>query len=129
MRAALAWTLVAAAAAGAASAALPPPSPAQAQAAAAKKAAADAQAQKEKQELLASMDGITARWRAKAGSRGLRTNPPVAVAAPAAAVAAPATAAAPAGQPGGTQGNAPALPIRSEKAGTAPPSADVKKTP
>jgi hypothetical protein len=118
MPGALACALIA----GAASAALPPPSPAQAQAAAAKKAAADAQAQKDKQELTASMDAITARWRAKAASQGLHTNAPVAVAA------APAAGAAPAGQPG-TKPAAPALPIRSEKAGTAPPSADVKKTP
>jgi colicin import membrane protein len=118
------------AAATLAHATLPPPSPAQAQAAAAKKAKADAQAAKEKEELLATMDKLAARWRSKASSQGVHTNPPVAVAAPTPAVNAPATGAAPAGQPGGTPGPAAqAAPIRSEKFGTAPPSADVKKKP
>jgi hypothetical protein len=121
---------VAIAVSGLANATLPPPSPAQAQEAAAKKAKADAQAAKDKQELLATMDSITARWRSRAASQGLHTNPPVAVAAPTPAVNAPATGAAPAGQPGGTPGPAAqAAPIRSEKLGTAPPSADVKKKP
>jgi hypothetical protein len=109
---------------------LPPPSPAQAQAAADKKAKADAQAAKDKEALLATMDKIASRWRSNASSKGLHTNPPVAVAAPAPAVTAPTTMAAPSGQPGGTQGPAAqAAPIRSEKLGTAPPSADVKKKP
>lgn len=109
---------------------LPPPSPAQAQAAAEKKAKADAQAAKDKEALLATMDKIASRWRSNAASKGLHTNPPVAVAAPAPAVTAPTTMAAPSGQPGGTQGPAAqAVPIRSEKLGTAPPSADVKKKP
>jgi colicin import membrane protein len=121
-------------------AALPPPTPAQQEAAAAKKAAADAQAAKDKALLAASMDAITARWRARAGAQGLKTHAPVAIAAaapaatgaPAAAAAtgAPAQAAAPAGQPEGklTPAGA-AAPIKSEKLGTAPPSADVKAGP
>jgi colicin import membrane protein len=126
----LAFTCLAVATTALAHATLPPPSPAKAQEAAAKKAQADAQAAKDKQELLASMDSITARWRSRAASQGLRANPAVPVAAPGPAVTAPATGAAPAGQPGGQQGPAvQAMPIRSEKLGTAPPSADVKKKP
>jgi colicin import membrane protein len=117
-------------AAGAALAGLPPPSPAQAQAAAAKKAKAAEQAAQDKQALLASMDAIAVRWRSRAAAQGWHTNPAVAVAAPPAAVSAPTTGAGPAGQPGGQQGPAvQAAPIRSEKLGTAPPSADVKKKP
>jgi hypothetical protein len=120
--------LVLAGLAGAASATLPPPSPAAAQAAAAKKAAAAAQAAKEKQELVASMDELTARWRSHAAQQGWHTNPPVAVAAP--AINQPATGNAPAGQPGGKQGPVvQAAPIKSEKLGTAAPSEDVKKKP
>jgi hypothetical protein len=114
--------LVAALLAGAASAAmaaLPPPSPAQAQAAAAKKAAADAQAQKDKEALAASMDRVVARWRGHASAQGRKLNPPVAVASQGAALGAPAAG----GKP------AQAAPVRSEKAGTAPPSADIKKRP
>ena len=96
-------------AAGTAHGALPAPTPAQQQAAAAKKAAADAQAAKDKQELAASMDAITARWRARAASQGWKAHVPVAIAA-----AAPAAS---------------AVPIKSEKLGTAPPSADVKAGP
>jgi colicin import membrane protein len=115
-------------------AALPPPTPAQQEAAAAKKAAADAQAAKDKASLAASMDAITARWRARAGAQGWKTHAPVAIAAAAPAAAgaagAPAQAAAPAGQPEGklTPAGA-AAPIRSEKLGTAPPSTDVKAGP
>lgn len=112
-----------------AAAALPPPSPAQAQAAAAKKAAADAQAQKDKEALLAAMDRIAARYRAYALAQGRKTNPPVAVAAAPAALSAPAAAAGPTAQPGGTLGPAVQVPQRTEKAGTAAPSADVKKAP
>jgi len=107
-------------------AALPPPTPAQQEAAAAKKAAADAQAAKDKASLAASMDAITARWRARASAQGLKTHAPVAIAA----AAAPVQAAAPAGQPEGklTPAGA-AAPIKSEKLGTAPPSTDVKTAP
>lgn len=107
-------------------AALPAPTPAQQQAAAAKKAAADAQAAKDKQELGASMDAIAARWRARAGAQGWKTHAPVAIAA----ASSPTQAAAPAGQPDGklTAAGA-AAPIKSEKLGTAPPSADVKAGP
>jgi hypothetical protein len=118
------------AAATLAHATLPPPSPAQAQAAAAKKAQADAQAAKDKEQLLATMDNLASRWRSHAASKGLHTNPPVAVAAPTAAVTAPTIGAAPSGQPGGKLGPAAqSAPARSEKLGTAAPSADVKKKP
>lgn len=103
-----------------AAASLPPPTPAQAAAAAAKKAAADAQAAKDKQELTASMDAITARWRSRAAQQGWHANPAIA-AAPAGATP-PAAGASP-------QPSAPPMPIKSEKAGTAPPSTDVKKKP
>jgi hypothetical protein len=157
---------------GAALAALPKPAPtpAQAEAAAAKKAAADAQAAKAKEQLAASMDTLSARWRANAGVKGWTTHPPVAIATP--APAAPLGGAVPAavqttgvaitGTPmpgvspratgvsantltGTAAGNAAAspgggaaprseqalqsanVPIKSEKLGTASPSADVKK--
>jgi len=117
--------------AAAAHAALPPPTPAQQEAAAAKKAAADAQAAKDKALLAASMDAVTARWRARAGAQGLKMHAPVAIAAAApAATGAPMQAAAPAGQPEGklTPAGA-AAPIKSEKLGTAAPSTDVKAGP
>jgi colicin import membrane protein len=117
--------------AAAAHAALPQPTPAQQEAAAAKKAAADAQAAQDKASLAASMDAIAARWRGRASAQGWKTHAPVAIAAaPAAAIGAPAQGAAPAGQPEGklTPAGA-AAPIKSEKLGTAPPSADVKAGP
>ena len=94
-------------------ASLPPPSPAQAQAAAAKKAEADAKAAKDKEELVATMDAITARWRSRAASQGLHTNPPVPVAAPTAEVKGP--------KPGPVSA--------ANKPGAAPPVTDVKKKP
>lgn len=113
-----------------AEAALPPPTPAQVEAQAAKKAQADAQAAKDKQELLASMDALTARWRSNAAAKGWKLNPPTAVAAAPAAVTAPANQSAPSGQPAGKMSDAgQAAPVTSEKAGTAPPSADVKQAP
>jgi hypothetical protein len=122
--------------AGGAQAALPKPTPAAQQAAAAKKAQADAQAAKDKESLMASMDAVSARWRSHASQQGWKTHAPVAIAAaPAPAAAggassAPITGAGPAGQPAGqlTAAGA-ALPIKSEKFGTAPPSEDVKKGP
>ena len=109
---------------------LPPPTPAQLEAAAAKKAQAQAAADKDKAALLAAMDAISARWRARAASEGWKASPPVAIAAPAAALALPNTQASPSGQPGGVIGPAAAAaPITSEKSGTAAPSADVKKAP
>jgi colicin import membrane protein len=106
-------------------AALPPPTPAQQEAAAAKKAAADAQAAKDKASLAASMDAIVARWRGRAAQQGWKTHAPIAIAA-----AVPAVAAAPAGQPDGKlTPAAAAAPVKSEKLGTAPPSADVKAGP
>jgi hypothetical protein len=112
-------------------AALPPPTPAQQEAAAAKKAAADAQAARDKASLAASMDALTARWRARAAQQGWNAHAPIAIAAAApAAAGAPTQAAAPAGQPDGklTPAGA-AAPIKSEKLGTAPPSTDVKAGP
>lgn len=113
-----------------AGATLPPPTPAQAEAAAAKKAQAAAQAEKEKQALIAAMDAITARWRVKAASLGVKAYPPVAVAAQSSALSMATTQAGPAGQPGGRMGSAAKdAPMTSEKSGTAAPSKDVKKAP
>jgi hypothetical protein len=122
---------------GISSAKLPAPTPEQQQAAAAKKEQASAQQAKEKQQLSESMDKITERWRARAGKEGWKANPPTPVAVQSGAPApgtppaqgAPGTQAA--AQPGAAAPPsappaAPALPIRSEKFGTAPPSADVK---
>lgn len=110
--------------------ALPPPTPEQAKAAAAKKAQADAQAEKDKKELAASMEKISDRWRAKAATSGWQTYPPTPVAAPVKALDEPAKQSSPSGQPGGKMGSAADdAPKRSEKAGTAPPSEDVKKAP
>lgn len=125
-------------------AALPPPTPAQQQAAADKKAKADAQAAADKVSLAASMDAVTARWRQRAAKEGWKSHPAVAIAAaaPAAAPAAggaPVTVAGPASPPppgslgagnttaAGQAGGSPA--IKSEKLGTAAPSADVKIAP
>jgi hypothetical protein len=124
-------------------ASLPPPTPAQQQAAADKKAKADAQAAADKVKLAASMDAVTAHWRQRAAKEGWKSHPAVAIAAaPAAAPAAggaPVTAAGAASPPppgslgaGNTTaaGQAAANPaIKSEKLGTAAPSADVKKAP
>lgn len=116
--------------AGAVFAKLPPPTPAQAQAAAEKKAQAAAQAEKDKQALAASMDAVTARWRANASSHGKKVNPPTPVAAPAAAIGTPAAQSSASGQPGGRLGSAAQeAPVKSEKSGTAPPSENVKKKP
>ena len=76
----------------------PTPTPAQQQAAAAKKAAADAQAAKATEQLAASMDALSTRWRSQAGSKGWTTHPPVAIAA-APAPGAPAAGAPAAGAP------------------------------
>jgi hypothetical protein len=109
---------------------LPPPTPEQAQAQAVKKAAADAQAAKDKAALLASMDGVSDRWRANARAKGLKINPPTPMASPGAAVTAPADQNSPTGQPDGklTAAGA-AAPKTSEKNGTAAPSKDVKPAP
>lgn len=107
-------------------AALPAPTPEQQAAAAAKKAAADAQAAKEKQQLAESMERVAAYWRQRAQSQGWKVNAQVAV-QPVQGFNASATQSSPSGQPGGQLGAAAAQqPIRSEKLGTAPPSADVK---
>lgn len=151
-------------------AALPKPqlSPEQQQAAAAKKAEADAKAAREKEQLAASMDALSSRWRAQAPAKGWKINPPTAIAqAPAPGLQAPGTAApangapgvassgvtppaagvaapAPAGAAPGTSAAAPGhgaaplspqalqsanVPVKSEKLGTAAPSADVKTRP
>lgn len=108
-------------------AALPAPTAAQEQAQAAKKAATDAQAEQDKQKLAASMDALTARWRARAAASAWPTHPPVPV-APIAGFNASANQSSPSGQPGGRQGTAAVqAPVRSEKAGTAPASSDVKQ--
>ncbi len=62
-------------------AALKPPTPAQQQEAAAKKAAADAKAAKDKELLAASMDAVSARWRAQAPAKGYKIVQPTTVAA------------------------------------------------
>jgi hypothetical protein len=139
--------------AGAGRAALPPPSPAQAQAAAAKKADADAKAEQEKERLAATMDRVSTRWRQRAASEGYKIVPPaVAAAAPVPLVAASdvtppeagVPAAAPANAAPGTAAASPAtgaaprsvhalrsaaVPVKSEKLGTARPSEDVKRGP
>jgi hypothetical protein len=106
---------------------LPPPTPEQAQQAAAKKAQADAQSEKDKKALAATMDAVAARWRSQAAAKGWTTHPPTPVAAvPGMNVTTSQSSAS--GQPGGQQGSAAKqVPIRSEKAGTAPPSTDVKQ--
>ena len=76
----------------------PTPTPAQQQAAAEKKAAADAQAAKAKEQLAASMDALSTRWRSQAGTKGWTTHPPVAIAA-APGAGAPATGVPAAGVP------------------------------
>ena len=102
----------------AAHATLPPPTPAQQEAAAAKKAKDEAQAAQDKLLLAASMDAVTARWRTRAASQGWAVHPAVAIAAQ------PAAGAPAAGTPAATP-----MPIKSEKLGTAAPSADVKQYP
>ncbi|GAB3538151.1 hypothetical protein GCM10027343_03170 [Noviherbaspirillum agri] len=118
--------LAAACASGMTAAKLPDPSPEQQQAAAAKKQQAAEQAEKEKKELAASMDRISNHWRKRAAEKGWKTHSPTPVQATSGISASGAQSSA-SGQPGGKQGAAAAKqPIRSEKAGTAPPSEDVK---
>jgi hypothetical protein len=115
---------------GLAGATLPPPTAAEAQAQAAKKAVADAQAEKDKLALLATMDALAARWRAKAAAKGLKVNPPTPLPAPVAAVTAPALQSAPSGQPDGKlTATGAAAPVTSEKSNTAVQSADIKRAP
>ena len=97
-------------------AALPAPTPAQQQSQALAAQQAAAATDKAKQELAASMEQVSTRWRARASQNGWTVNPATATAATGTAGNAPAA-------PGGTGGK-PA--VRSEKQGTAPPSADVK---
>lgn len=124
---AIAALLLAGLMAGGAAAKLPAPTAEQQQEAAAKKEKAAAQAAKEKQELTAAMDKVVARWRAKASANGWETHPPTAVAS-SSGISASESQAGKSGQPGGQLGEAAAAaPIRSEKSGTAPPSADVKQ--
>ncbi|WP_157269654.1 hypothetical protein [Azohydromonas aeria] len=120
----------------AAQAALPAPTPEQQAAAAAKAAQAASAAAVEKQQLDAATDRVAQHWRQRAAAQGWKVNPPTPVAT--AAVGNSGAGTGGAQQPG--QGNphsapgtpaagaaAPALPIRSEKHGTAPPSEDVKQ--
>lgn len=110
----------------AAAARLPAPTPEQQKAAEAKKQQAAAQAEKEKQELAASMDKVAARWRSRASASGWETHPPTPVAA-AQGITASGNQSGASGQPGGRIGaDAANTPVRSEKAGTAPASPDVK---
>lgn len=95
---------------------LPEPTPEQARAAAEKKAQTDAQAEEDKKKLSDSMDRLTQRWRKKAAEEGWKTHPPTPVSANPAASGSAQASAAPATPP-----------VKSEKAGTAQPSADVKK--
>lgn len=90
---------------------LPALTPEQQQAAAAKKEQAAAQAEKEKKDLAASMERIASRWRERATANGWETHSQVSTTGQA---------------PGGAGNPAPAAPIRSEKAGNAPPSSDIK---
>jgi len=99
---------------GGALAKLPPPTQQQQQAAAAKKEQAAEQAKKAKQELTVSMDKIVDLWRTKAAAKGWEMHSPTPVESPAK-------------QLGGAQGSTATGPVRSEKSGTAPPSADVKQ--
>ncbi|GIZ50244.1 hypothetical protein [Noviherbaspirillum aridicola] len=96
---------------GAALAKLPALTPEQQQAAEEKKQAAAAQAEREKKELAASMDSVADHWRKRAAENGWQVHPQQ----PAGGAAA---------KPQATQ--TPQMPVRSEKAGTAPPSEDVK---
>ena len=106
--------------AGSAAAALPAATPAQKEAAAEKTQLAADEATRQKQELAASMDQVAARWRARATAAGWDVHPATPV-MPVPGIAASAMQAG--GQLGAT---AATTPLRSEKLGTAPPSADVK---
>lgn len=122
----IAFAIVASLIGGVAAAKLPSPTPEQQQAAEAKKQQAAAQTKKEKQELADAMEKVTSRWRTRADAQGWETHPPVPI-AQGAGFDASAAQSSPSGQPGGQLGSAAAAaPIRSEKAGTAPPSEDVK---
>jgi hypothetical protein len=113
-----------------ANAALPAPTAAQAEAAAAKKAQAAAEADKAQKELLATMDAVAARWRARAAAQGRQVHAPVSVAQQRSAITAPTRQTSSSGQPEGRLGPAAReAPMRSEKSGTAPPSRDVKPGP
>jgi hypothetical protein len=98
-------------AAGAPAAAGPAPQSSAAQQAAAR-------AQQEKQELAASMDEVTRRWRAEAAKNGRQTHPPTPIDAVAGITASSAQEHTRTSMP---------PPVRSEKEGLAPPSEDVKK--
>jgi hypothetical protein len=115
---------------GISSAKLPAPTPEQQQAAATKKEQAAAKQAIEKQQLTETMDRIAERWRTRAGKEGWKTNPPTPVAAQSGAPTqgTPPASGTAAAQPGASAAApAPAAPpIRSEKFGTAPASADVK---
>jgi hypothetical protein len=93
---------------------------------AAAKAKAEAQAALEKQKLAESMETVASHWRKQAAAKGWEAHPQVPVAA-AKGIGESAAQSGASGQPGGRMGAAAAeAPIRSEKAGTAPPSKDAK---
>ena len=75
--------------------------------------AADAKTEKDKQALLASMDGLAARWRARTAAAGKPVPAPVPIVAQVAAVTAPNVQGGANGQPGGQLGaTAAATPVR-----------------
>jgi hypothetical protein len=76
-----------------------------------------ADAQRQQLELSAAQDVVATRWRSRAAAQGWPSHPATPVDAVGGIQASAAPAAAPAASP----------PIRSEKLGTAPPSADVKQ--
>lgn len=116
-------------------AALPAPTPQQQAQAAAKAAQAASAAAVEKQQLEAAMDRLSQRWRQRAAAQGWQAHPPTPVAAATTGAGGSGNAQVPGqgnphsapGTPAAGAASAPALPIRSEKLGTAPPSEDVKK--
>ncbi|NML15899.1 hypothetical protein [Azohydromonas caseinilytica] len=119
-----------------AQAALPAPTPEQQAAAAAKAAQAASAAALEKQQLEASMDRLSQRWRQRAAAQGWPVNAPTPVAAAQVGTSGGSGSAQVPGQgnphsapgtPAAGAASAPPVPIRSEKLGTAPPSEDVKK--
>ena len=100
-------------------AALPAPTPAQLQVRDNDAAKAAQLAQQAKEELVATMDRLAIRWRARAQQNGWSVNPATSVAAAPSPVAQGASPSVPAQTAG-------AAVIRSEKSGTAAPSTDVK---
>jgi hypothetical protein len=89
--------------------------------------AASQEAARQKQALDVAMARVSERWRARAAVQGWLMHPPTAVDAQA-GFADSQHQSGPSGQPGGRLGSvAQQAPLRSEKSGTAAPSADVKQ--